>query len=104
MALRIEGEHRLQALTREARGWERPEGMHVPEGEKTGIGPDIYGGGTWWVLGTEWIWYVQNNGSDGADWGSNNVRTGGAGAIGWRTAATPEMATLIRDLIAMIQS
>jgi hypothetical protein len=45
---------------------------------------DIYGGGDWFFIGCEWIWYVRNNGGDGDDWSCNNVRTGGAGAIGWR--------------------
>ncbi|MBU1014783.1 MAG: hypothetical protein KKG99_17450 [Bacteroidetes bacterium] len=45
----------------------------------------IYGGGDWFVVDSEWIWYVKNNGMDGDDWSRNNIRTGGAGAIGWRT-------------------
>jgi len=32
------------------------------------------------------IWYVRNNGADGDDWSLNNVRTGGAGAIGFRVS------------------
>lgn len=44
----------------------------------------IVGGGEWFVVDGSDVWYVQNNGSDGADWSQNNVMTGGAGAIGWR--------------------
>ena len=53
-------------------------GVTVPIGK----GQDIYGGGSWFVIGEDKIWYVVNNGSDGDDWSHNNVRTGGAGAIG----------------------
>jgi hypothetical protein len=85
---------------------ERPRG---PEGESVdadrdgtrvniGTGQNIYGGGDWFVVGPEWIWYVENNGTDGGDWSCNNVRTGGAGAIGWRVAARPELAEQIRTL------
>lgn len=46
--------------------------------------PDVYGGGSWFVVdeNTKELWYVENNGADGDDWSRNNVRTGGAGAIG----------------------
>ena len=63
---------------------ERPEGDHVPEGEHVLDSSNIYGGGDWFVIGADWIWHVRNNGMDGDDWSQNNVRTGGAGAIGWR--------------------
>lgn len=44
---------------------------------------NIYGGGDWFVICDHEIWYVKNNGMDGDNWSYNNVRTGGAGAIGW---------------------
>lgn len=77
---------------------ERPEGWHEPAGEVVpiGEGQTIYGGGQWFVLGPEWIWYVRNNGADGDDWSLNNIRTGGAGAIGWRGPARAEVAARIR--------
>jgi hypothetical protein len=74
-----------------ARG-ERPEGMNAPEGERVYDTQNIYGGGDWFVVGPEWIWYIQNNGMDGDNWAANNVRTGGAGAIGWRVPYDPELA------------
>lgn len=43
---------------------------------------NIYGGGEWWYICDDGIWFVKNNGFDGADWSWNNVRTSGAGAIG----------------------
>ena len=38
----------------------------------------------------EYIWAVTNNGMDGHDWSRNNIRTGGAGAIGHRYSRAPE--------------
>ncbi len=79
---------------------EHPEGDNSPEGETIpiGKGQDIHGGGEWFVLGPAWIWYVQNNGTDGGDWRFNNVRTGGAGGIGSRVPASPELAERIRTV------
>ncbi len=93
---------RLRELARQARKtWEQPartpEGL-TPEGERLIDKQNIYGGGDWWVVGTEHIWYVQNNGMDGDDWSRNNVRTGGAGAIGWRTPFDPTLAAELRQL------
>lgn len=82
---------------------ERPDGSNVPEGKEVpaGGGQRIYGGGRWFVLGSEWIWYVQNNGHDGDDWSSNNVQTGGAGAIGFRVPATDLLTQRIRSLASV---
>ncbi len=79
---------------------DRPDGSFTPEGEMRYINSDsiVYGGGSWFVLGPEWIWYVKNNGGDGDNWGNNNIKTGGAGAIGWRVPATPELAEKIIKL------
>jgi hypothetical protein len=74
-----------------ARG-ERPSGMNDPEGIRVHDTQNIYGGGDWFVVGPDWIWYVQNNGMDGDNWAANNVRTGGAGAIGWRVPYDAELA------------
>ena len=63
----------------------RPDGRNAPEGEQIempGKPQNLYGGGEWFVVGKDKIWHVSNNGSDGSDWGQNNVATGGAGAIG----------------------
>lgn len=72
---------------------ECPEGEHRPEGDRVNIGQGqtLYGGGEWFIVGPEYIWHVRNNGMDGDDWSRNNVRTGGAGAIGWRIPTTPEL-------------
>ncbi|MFA6721586.1 MAG: hypothetical protein WCR92_09255, partial [Candidatus Cloacimonadaceae bacterium] len=71
---------------------ERPDGDNIPEGDLIFDTQTIYGGGDWFVVGPEWIWYVQNNGGDGDDWGENNVHTGGAGAIGWRVPHSRDIA------------
>jgi len=76
------------------------EKMRV-EGEKiqNPLNPEnAWGGGEWWVIQKEWIWYVRNNGFDGDDWGRNNVQTGGAGAIGVRVPFSEELAAQIREL------
>ncbi len=59
----------------------------------------IYGGGSWYVIGDDGkIWYVVNNGTDGGDWSYNNVKTGGAGAIGKAIEYNDDVATLIKTL------
>lgn len=43
---------------------------------------NIYGGGQKIVIDGTNIWTLRNNGMDGDNWSYNNIRTGGAGAIG----------------------
>ena len=75
-----------------------PEGDNRPDGERISDTRNIYGGGDWFVIGIEYIWYVQNNGADGDDWTRNNVRTGGAGAVGWRVSYDAQLADRLRKL------
>ncbi len=77
---------------------EMPEGDNSPIGERLFDTQNIYGGGDWFVAGPEYLWYVVNNGMDGDNWSYNNVRTGGAGAIGYRVPATSPLAEEIRRL------
>lgn len=77
---------------------ERPSGLNDPAGDRLFDTQDVYGGGDWFVVGTEYLWYVQNNGMDGDNWTLNNVRTGGAGAIGWRVPAASPLADELRRL------
>lgn len=77
---------------------ERPAGKQQPTGEIVASTQTIYGGGDWFVVGPDWIWYVQNNGMDGDDWSRNNIITGGAGAIGWRVPYTADLAARIGGL------
>lgn len=81
---------------------EKPEGTYSPEGDRLFDTQDIYGGGDWFVAGPEYLWYVQNNGMDGDNWGLNNVRTGGAGAIGYRISATSPLTAELRGLASEI--
>lgn len=48
------------------------------------------------------VWFVQNNGHDGDCWADNNVRTGGAGAIGWRLPWSAELEADVRAAGAMV--
>ncbi len=85
---------------------ERPEGHNDPVGDRLFDTQDIYGGGDWFVIDPEYLWYIQNNGMDGDNWGLNNVRTGGAGAIGWRIPAsslmTAELREMAREIAALL--
>lgn len=56
--------------------------------ERKGKGHNIYGGGTQYCVTKNHVWKIENNGMDGDDWSRNNIRTGGAGAIGIRFEKT----------------
>lgn len=45
---------------------------------------DIYGGGFLIIDDGTYAWYIINNGSDGSYWEVNHIRTGGAGAYGYK--------------------
>ncbi len=79
-------ERRMEEAAEEIRQHgEVPDAWQEPAGQQGDIDPqNAYGGGSWFVVGEEWLWYVRNNAMDGDCWDRNNVRTGGAGAIGWR--------------------
>jgi hypothetical protein len=77
---------------------ERPSDEHSPVGRRVLDTQTIYGGGDWFVVGSEWIWYCRNNGADGDDWSANNVRTGGAGAIGWRVPRSEDLVAQLERL------
>ncbi len=75
----------------------RPENEQ-PDGDRLLDTQNIYGGGDWFVVGKSGIWYVRNNGMDGDDWSRNNVRTGGAGAIGWKIPENKIIENRLREL------
>lgn len=79
---------------------ERPDAVQVLAGERLMDSQNLQGGGEWWVIEQDRIWYVRNNGADGDDWSRNNIRTGGAGAIGW---SLPADAGLIDELRRLAQ-
>ncbi len=57
---------------------------------------NIYGGGSWFLVSPDHVWYVRNNGADGDAWGHNNMQTGGAGATGWRVPRTDELVAKLK--------
>lgn len=59
---------------------------------------DIRGGGDWFVLAENKIWYVRNNGRDNDDWSQNNVNTGGAGAIGVYLPRSAGVEGILREI------
>ena len=72
---------------------ERINGELVPRPEGTVLLDtfDLRGSGERLIeTGTEY-WYLINNGADGDDWGRNTVKTGGAGAFGWRLSLSKLM-------------
>lgn len=73
-----------------------------PDGTRYFDTQNIYGGGDWFVVGMEWIWYIKNNGMDGDNWAHNNIRTGGAGAIGWRIPFSEEIVKQLDKLSEII--
>lgn len=77
---------------------EKPEGDHDLDGEVLCDTGTIYGTGSWFVATQTHIWFVRNNGMDGDDWQLNNVRTGGAGGIGYRINRTPATEYIISHL------
>jgi len=74
-------------------------------GQKIFDTQDIHGGGEWFEITDTHIWHVRNNGMDGDNWSQNNVRTGGAGAIGWRIpldhTTVDELQSLADELAAL---
>jgi len=83
---------------------ERPDGTNAPAGDRLFDTQDVYGGGDWFVVGPDHLWYIQNNGMDGDNWSLNNVRTGGAGAIGYRVPATSPLAAELRRLASELDA
>jgi len=79
---------------------EYPQGSHDAQGVAVYLSErdrrgQIYGSGRYLVLGEDWLWAVSRNGMDGDDWSRNNVRTGGAGAIGRRIPADAALAAQV---------
>lgn len=60
---------------------------------------NMYGGGEWFVICDDYIWYVRQNARDGDNWGLNNIYIkGSAGGIGKRVPFDVELAEKIRSL------
>lgn len=82
-----------------------PEGVKIwLEGDKIpfrNMDTVIYGGGEWFIVQSDAIWRVINNGADGDDWSYNNISTGGAGAIGKKFEKTSYRMELLNKLKEM---
>lgn len=61
-------------------------------------GANIYGGGGWLLLDSNYLYIVRNNGMDGDDWSRSNLVTGGAGAICCRVQRNSIVNQLISDI------
>jgi len=77
---------------------EYPEGSNSIQGEEYLDTFNIYGGGKKILRDNGYIWFIKNNGMDGDDWSRNNVKTSGAGAIGWKIKETPELISKIESI------
>lgn len=97
-AARLAARHRLNEIAELIKSTgERPDGNHTTEGKVYDLsehGVKLYGGGQWFVIGTDLIWYVKNNGGDGDCWSRNNVASGSA--IGWHAPFCRELADEIK--------
>lgn len=83
----------------------RPEGAHVVDPATYVMSTqNLYGGGDWFAVTEENVWYIRNNGADGDDWGANNVITGGAGAIGWRLSRTDEIGSAVARRVRALEA
>ena len=58
---------------------------------------NIYGGGYRFIINDEECWFIRNNGADGDNWALNNVKTNGAGAIGWTVPYSVELEDMITE-------
>jgi len=79
------------------------DGRNDVDGEVLCDSFDLHGGGSRFVITSDAIWYVRNNGADGDDWSANNVRTGGAGAVGYRVPLDAGLAEEIRTLAGIVE-
>jgi hypothetical protein len=74
---------------------------YSPQGEEIQhpLNPrNIYGSGQWFVIEKDRVLHIINNGMDGDDWSVNNIRTGGAGAIGFEIPKTDEVVNALKRI------
>lgn len=57
-----------------------------------------YGGGTWFVIAEEGIWYVEGHSADGDDWSANNL----PGNLGWLVPTDPATAKQLHNIDAIL--
>jgi len=92
----------VQALRDLFRNVDCSAGEHVLTGVRMLDSQSIYGGGDWFVVEPDDVWFVVNNGMDGDDWLRNNVRTGGAGGIGRKLPRTDELVAALEATQAQL--
>lgn len=63
---------------------------------------NIHGGGKAFVKTRGHIYFLRNHGADGDSWANNNIRTGGAGAMGWRVPFDQDLWQRIEHLVAAL--
>ena len=80
----------LKNIVEEFFSYVRKNGNYPKEDDKIQVSGNViydtfnvYGGGKRIVIKDNLLWVLKNNGSDGDDWSCNNIKTGGAGAIGY---------------------
>jgi hypothetical protein len=72
---------------------------------KLGIeGHNIYGGGVYLLQKDNYLFIIRNNGMDGDDWSRSNFKTGGAGAIAFRTTISEEVKGWLKEAAAFENS
>jgi len=84
---------------------QHPSGEHRLQGKRILIVGERnipYGGGSWFVIEPNAIWFIRNNGADGDNWSHNNVLTGGAGAIGWKVPYDASLAAEMEGLYKVL--
>ncbi len=91
---------RVAEIARQIRQFgERPERNEAnAQGEQLLGERTIYGGGEWFVVAEDGVWYVQGNSGDGDDWSASNL----PGAIGWRIPLDRALAEELRRLAAIL--
>jgi len=102
---------RLDEIGREIKNnGEKPVGpsqMDMPEGEMIFVADphdELYGGGWWIIANDDYVWYIENHGMDGDFWAANNIRTGGAGALGWRVSRNEDLVSELNKIKEILET
>lgn len=70
---------------------DRPEQPQV-EGDEHHNTRTLYGGGSRFVVGRDWVWFIRGNGADGDNFSLNNL----PGEIAWRAPYSDDLAALVQ--------
>lgn len=96
MRVRVEASRKKAKLANQIQqlGLQPPPMGEYPQGETIASDQNLYGGGSWFILGSDAVWFVLGNSADGDDWSRNNL----PGSIGWRTGRTDELVGELLEL------